>query len=67
MRKQEGKNAECMCFIDLEKAYDRGNRKALWQALRMYDVGGKLMYRKYVRCKIFLIQFNSSFPNLLIF
>ena len=25
-------------FIDLEKAYDRANREALWQVLRMYDV-----------------------------
>ena len=32
-----------MGFIDLDKAYDRVNRKTLWQALRMYDVGGKLM------------------------
>ena len=29
-------------FIDLEKAYDRVNREALWQLLRMSDVGGKL-------------------------
>ena len=32
-----------MSFIDLEKAYDRVNRKALWQGLRMYDVGSKLL------------------------
>ena len=32
-----------MGFIDLEKVYDRVNREALWQVLRMYDVGGKLM------------------------
>ena len=30
-------------FIDLEKTYDRVNRKALWQVLRMYDMGGKLL------------------------
>ena len=30
-------------FIDLEKANDRVNRKALWQVLRMYDVDGKLL------------------------
>ena len=30
-------------FIDLEKAYDRGNREALGQVLRMYDVWGKLL------------------------
>ena len=29
-------------FTDLEKAYDRINREALWQVLRMYD-GGKLL------------------------
>ena len=27
----------------MEKAYDRVNRGALWQVLRMYDVGGKLL------------------------
>ena len=30
-------------FMDLEKAYDRVNREALWQVLGMYDVGGKLL------------------------
>ena len=28
-------------FMDSEKAYDRFKREALWQVLRMYDVGGK--------------------------
>ena len=32
-----------MGLIDLEKAYDRVNREALCQVLRMYDVGGKLL------------------------
>ena len=30
-------------FIDLERAYNRVNRKALWQVLRIYDVGGRLL------------------------
>ena len=30
-------------FIDLEKTYDRANGEALWQMLRMHDVGGKLL------------------------
>ena len=30
-------------FMELEKAYDRVNREALWQVLRMCDVGGKLL------------------------
>ena len=29
--------------MDLEEAYDRVNREELWQLLRMYDVGGKLL------------------------
>ena len=32
-----------MSFIDIKKAYNRVNREALWQVLRMYDVGGKLL------------------------
>ena len=31
------------CLIDLEKAYDRVNKEALWQVLRIYDVGCKLL------------------------
>ena len=32
-----------MGFIDLEKVCDRVNRETLWQVLRMYDGGGKLL------------------------
>ena len=32
-----------MGFIDLEKTYNRVNREALWQVLKMYEVGGKLL------------------------
>ena len=30
-------------FMDLEKAYDRVDREAMWQVLRLYGVGGKLL------------------------
>ena len=29
-----------MGFIDLDAVYNRVNREALWQVLRMYDVEG---------------------------
>ena len=29
--------------MDLEKAFDRVNMEALWQVLRIYDVGSKLV------------------------
>ncbi len=29
--------------MDLEKAYDRVDREALWSVLRIYGVGGKLL------------------------
>ena len=42
--KKIGEKAQEKCrvyvgFTDLEKAYYRVNREALWQVLRMYDVG----------------------------
>ena len=53
MRKSETKYVVYMGFMDLEKAYDRVNREALcqvlsakealWQVLRMYNVGSKLL------------------------
>ena len=30
-------------FMNLKKAYDRVNKEALWQVLRMYGAGGKLL------------------------
>ncbi len=30
-------------FMDLEKAYDRIDREALWSVLRIYGVGGQLL------------------------
>ena len=32
-----------VCFMVFWRAYDRVNREALWQGVRMYDVGGKLL------------------------
>ena len=40
---KEKNHSVYMGFIELEKAYDRVNREALWQVMRMYDVGGKLL------------------------
>ena len=40
---QEKKCRLYVGFIDLENAYDRVYREALWQVLRMYDIGGKLL------------------------
>ncbi len=30
-------------FMDLEKAYDRVDREALWSVLKIYGVGGELL------------------------
>ena len=43
MKKHRSKNVVYVGFIDLEKVYDRTNREALCQILRMYDVGGDLL------------------------
>ena len=48
--------------MDLEKPYDRVNREALQQVLRMYDINGKLlngiksMYDDSLAC----VRINSS-------
>ena len=41
--KERDKKLNVLGFIDLEKTYDKVNREALRQVLRMYDVGGKLL------------------------
>ena len=43
MRKPYRKIFVYVGFIDLVKVYDRVNKEALWQVLRMYDVEGKLL------------------------
>ena len=40
---REKKGRVYVGFIDLEKVCDKVNREALWQVLRMFDVGGKLL------------------------
>ncbi len=37
-------------FMDLEKAYDRVDRDALWSVLRIYGVSGQLLkgYRLFI-------------------
>ena len=42
---REKKRRMYVGFINLEKSYDRNNREALWQMLRMYD-GGKQIGEK---------------------
>ena len=32
-------------FMNFKEAYDRVNREAIWQVLRIYDVSGKLLNR----------------------
>ena len=44
-KKEQEKNVVYMGFMDWEREYDRVNREALWQVLKMYDKGGKLLNR----------------------
>ena len=37
-------------FMDLEKAYDTIDRQGVWQMLRVYGVGGKLLKQ----CRVFI-------------
>ena len=41
--KAQEKNIVYVGFINLEKAYKRVNREALWHMLIMYEVDGKLL------------------------
>ena len=40
---KEKKKKLYLGFMDLQQAYDRINREALWQVLRIYGVGGRLL------------------------
>ena len=40
---REKKNKFYLSFMDLQQAYDRFNREALWQVLVIYGVGGRLL------------------------
>ena len=43
---EKAREKKCRLYMgsmELEKAYDRVNSGALWQVLRTYDVGGKLL------------------------
>ena len=42
-RAREKKRTMYVSFMDLNKAYAKGIKKVLWQVLRMYDVGSKLL------------------------
>ncbi len=53
--------------MDLEKAYDNADRKALWKVLKIYRVGGQLMvgiktfYREVNACVKVDGELNASF------
>ncbi|KAJ8012365.1 hypothetical protein DPEC_G00041950 [Dallia pectoralis] len=57
-----------MCFVDLEKAYDRVPRDLLWEVLREYGVRGSLLraiqslYAQSMNCVRVLGSKSDSFP-----
>ncbi len=56
-------------FMDLEKAYDRVDRKALWNVLKIYGVGRQLMegikafYREAIACVKVDGELSDSFAT----
>ena len=40
---KEKKRKVWVAFMDLEKAYDRVDREAMWQVMRIYGIGGKVL------------------------
>ena len=52
-------------FLDLEKAYDRVDRDAMWNVLRLYGIGGRLVRgvrSLYVGSKACVRVGNEWFP-----
>ena len=40
---KEKKKRVWVAFMDLEKAYDRVDRDAMWQVMRIYGIGGRVL------------------------
>lgn len=40
MKKREKGKQLYLCFVDLEKAHDRVDRRGVWEIMKMYGVGG---------------------------
>lgn len=40
---REKKKSVYVAFMDLEKAYDRVDREAMWQVMRVYGLGGRVL------------------------
>ena len=55
-----------MCFVDLEKAFDRVPRGILWEVLREYGVGGPLLraVRSLYDCSRSLVRIAGSKSDL---
>ncbi len=49
-------------FMDLEKAYDRDDREALWSVLKIYGVGGQLLTLSVRRTNIFVLVATQLHP-----